>query len=97
MAKLNDEQLKLALDQLPGWAVEDGKLAKTFQFGNFRDAMSFLLRLSYEVEEANHHPEIENVYNRIRFALCTHDAGSTVTEKDTRLAQAIERLSGARS
>ena len=55
--------------------------------------MSFLLRVSYEAEERNHHPEIFNCYNRVEIGLNTHDAGSKVTTKDTELARLIETIS----
>ena len=54
--------------------------------------MSFLMRLAFDIEDMNHHPEIENLYNRVRFSLCTDDAGSVVTEKDIKLAERIEDL-----
>jgi 4a-hydroxytetrahydrobiopterin dehydratase len=43
-------------------------------------------------ERQNHHPEWSNVWNRVSIRLTTHDAGSTVTEKDEKLAQAIEKI-----
>ncbi len=94
MQALTENELTIALSDLDDWTVDGGKLTKTFQFPGFREAITFLVRLSYEVEEINHHPEIENVYNRVRFALCTHDAGSAVTKKDVKLARIIEQLYG---
>ena len=41
---------------------------------------------------ARTHPEIFNVYKQGRLTLTTHDAGNTVTEKDYRLAAAIDAL-----
>jgi len=55
--------------------------------------MSFVLRISYEAEETNHHPEIFNCYNRVEIALNTHDVGGMVTEKDIELARMIENIS----
>ena len=55
--------------------------------------MSFLLQISYEAEEINHHPEIFNCYNRVSLSLNTHDAGGKVTEKDFFLASAIDTIS----
>jgi len=92
MHALTDTELEMALSDLEGWTVENDKLTKLFSFESFRDAMTFLMRLSFEVEEMNHHPEIENVYNKVRFSLTTHDAGSKVTEKDVKLARMIEKL-----
>ena len=90
---LNESEIKEALEQLSGWKWQNDRLKKTFYFTNFRDAMSFILRVSYEAEERNHHPEIFNCYNRVEIGLNTHDAGGKVTAKDTELARAIEEIS----
>ena len=90
---LNESEIKEALEQLSGWKWQNDRLKKTFSFTNFRDAMSFILRVSYEAEERNHHPEIFNCYSRVEIGLNTHDAGGKVTAKDTELARAIEEIS----
>jgi len=90
---LNESEIKEALEQLSGWKWQNDRLKKTFSFANFREAMSFLLRVSYEAEGRNHHPEIFNCYNRVEIGLNTHDAGGKVTAKDTELARAIEEIS----
>lgn len=93
MAKpLSDEKIKENLSGLNGWNHEEDKLKKEFSFDNFRDAMAFITRISFEAEEQVHHPEIFNVYNTVKIALSTHDAGGKVTEKDLKLAKSIESL-----
>jgi 4a-hydroxytetrahydrobiopterin dehydratase len=82
-----------ALKDLPRWSLEGEALTKTFTFKDFREATSFIVRLAFEAEELNHHPEITNVYNRVVVRLTTHDAGDRVTEFDVALARAIERFS----
>ena len=89
---LINEEITQACTRLPGWSVERAALAKTFKFGSFREAMSFIVRVSYEAEALNHHPEWSNVYNRVTIVLRTHSAGNTVTEKDRTLAAAIDKL-----
>ena len=69
---------------------ESDKLVKTYRFQGFREAMGFLLRVSYEAEQRDHHPEIYNCYDRVTLSLNTHDAGGKVTAKDFDLALAIE-------
>ena len=90
---LNEVEITEALEQLSGWKWQDDSLKKTFLFTNFREAMSFILRVSYESEGRNHHPEIFNCYSRVEIGLNTHDAGGKVTQKDIDLARAIEKLS----
>ena len=43
-------------------------------------------------EKAGHHPELYNVYNKVRLEFTTHDSGG-VTGKDLRIAEEIEALS----
>jgi len=89
---MNEVQITESLKSLPGWTFEDNKLHKIYKFNDFPEAMAFLIRLSYEAENRNHHPEIFNCYNRLEIGLNTHDAGGKVTDRDIELALAIEKL-----
>ena len=85
-------QIEAALAQLPGWKLERDALAKTFAFHSFREALSFMVRVGFEAEAMNHHPEWTNVYGRVAIRLNTHDAGGKVTAKDVELATRIEQI-----
>lgn len=89
---LSETDIEIALSALPGWSADDDKLSKSYTFANFREAMAAMVRIGFEAEAADHHPELHNVYNRIRIALSTHDAGNKITEKDVKLAQKIEAI-----
>ena len=89
---LSEEEIKLKLGELNGWIFENDCLKRNFEFSNFRDAMSFLVRISFEADQRDHHPEIFNCYNRVRLSLNTHDAGGKVTDKDFSLASAIDNI-----
>jgi len=82
-----------ALGGLPGWKFKRDALEKSFEFGDFRAALSFMVRVGFEAEALNHHPEWTNVYNRVVVRLSTHDAGGKVTAKDVELAQRIQKIS----
>jgi len=73
--------------------LEDGgkALVRTFKFKDFSEAFGFLARVALVSEKADHHPEFTSVWNRVDFRLTSHDAGG-VTERDVKLAQAINRL-----
>jgi 4a-hydroxytetrahydrobiopterin dehydratase len=89
---LSREEIASALGDLPGWTADQDRLVKEFDFSSFREAVSFIVRLSFEAEQRDHHPEIRNVYNRVWIALSTHDAGNRVTQKDIDLARALEHF-----
>ena len=87
----NDEIVE-KLSKLSDWEFTDDQLRKTYLFNNFREAMGFIIRISYEAEQQDHHPKIYNCYNRVELSLNTHDAGNKVTQKDFNLAHAIESI-----
>ena len=90
---LTEEEIRAALVALPGWAIERDALAKTFKFGSFREAMSYMVRAGFEAEAMDHHPEWTNIYNRVAVRLNTHDAGGKVTAKDVELAKRFQKIS----
>ncbi len=92
-AALSEDEIQQELGKLDGWRFERESLAKTFKFGSFREAMSFMVRAGFEAEAMNHHPEWTNVYNKVEVRLNTHDAGGKVTRKDVELAAKLDGIS----
>lgn len=89
-----DEKLSLseigdALKTLAGWQFQEDKLAKQFEFSSFPHAVSFVVKVAFLAEAADHHPDILIHYRRVEFLLWTHTAGG-VTSKDLALARQIE-------
>jgi len=74
------------------WEEKNNFLTRTFEFSNFQEAFGFMTRVAFLAEEMNHHPNWSNVYNKVYINLTTHDAGNVVTEKDRKLAEAIDKL-----
>ena len=78
-------------DKSEKWKETGKQLDKLFTFKSFTDAMGFMLRMSYECEKRDHHPEWKNVYNKVWVTLSTHDAGK-VTDKDRDLAKKMDEI-----
>jgi 4a-hydroxytetrahydrobiopterin dehydratase len=76
------------------WKEEDNHLVKTFTFSDFSEAFAFMTRVALAAEKMNHHPEWTNVYNKVIIRLSTHDAGGVVTDRDRKLAKAIDEIAG---
>ena len=74
------------------WKKEKNQLLRHFEFKDFSEAFAFMTRVAFLAEKQNHHPEWKNVYNKVEIRLSTHDAGNVVTEKDRKLADAIDSL-----
>jgi 4a-hydroxytetrahydrobiopterin dehydratase len=88
---LPDAEVTAALGTLPGWEREGDEIVKTFDCGSFPAAVAFVVQVGFLAEQANHHPDIDVRWRRVRLALTTHDAGG-LTTLDVELARAVEQL-----
>lgn len=86
--------LATALETLPLWSGSTTSLERTIAAPDFLTAVRVVDDVAVAAEEANHHPDIDIRWRRVRFALSTHDAGG-VTEKDLDLARTIDSIAAA--
>ncbi|MBM4203387.1 MAG: 4a-hydroxytetrahydrobiopterin dehydratase [Gammaproteobacteria bacterium] len=98
---LEPNDLELRLRELNAaaaqpWKIEDGKLCRNFRFSDFAEAFGFMTRIAIYADKADHHPEWQNVYNRVSVQLVTHDAGG-ITDRDFALARRMENAAVHRS
>lgn len=93
MSVLSSQEVRAGLDALDGWEAVGDEITKEFSLGDFRDAVAFVVRIAFEAEAANHHPDLDVRYNKVRVTLSTHSEGG-VTAKDLDLARAIEGAAG---
>lgn len=75
-----------------GWTEHEGALERSFRFKDFGQAFAFMTRVAMLAEQHRHHPTWTNTYAQVHIRLTTHDAGNVVTEKDRRMAAAINGL-----
>ena len=96
--RLSPEERDAALARLPSWKPVEGRdaISRQFTFANFSAAFGFMTRVALIAEKMNHHPEWSNVWNRVDITLTSHDAGG-LTERDIRLAEAIDKIAGQQS
>ena len=93
LAALPRDVVETALEDLPGWGLDQDKLYREFVFEDFSQAFGFMSRVALAAEAADHHPEWFNVYNRVRVHLTTHDAGG-ITQRDLDLAARMNEVAG---
>lgn len=74
------------------WQEKENALYRSFKFKNFQEAFAFMTQVALLAEKQNHHPRWSNVYNKVEIWLNTHDAGDIVTDKDRKLANAIDAV-----
>lgn len=89
---LSDEDIATALVELPAWTHDHDRLVRRVRFLNAREAVSYLVRVAFEAERLDHHPDLRWIHDRVELALNTHDADHRVTERDLALARAIDAI-----
>lgn len=92
MPKLTPADAQERLKDLKGWTREGDSIRKQYAFGSFREAVSFVVRLAFDAEEADHHPDIAINYRKVTLVYSTHSEGG-LTEKDFAGARAADRIS----
>ncbi len=90
---LSDAEREAALESLPDWRWDEERraIARSFRFADFSAAFGFMTRVALAAEQADHHPDWSNSWNRVEIALTTHSAGG-LTQKDIDLASRIDAL-----
>ena len=92
MSILSAEEIRLRIGDLNGWFYIDNSLIKDFKLKSFADAVAFLVKIGFEAEKMDHHPDmLLHSWNKLKITLSTHSEGG-VTEKDFNLAQTIDMI-----
>jgi 4a-hydroxytetrahydrobiopterin dehydratase len=89
--KLTETQIAEGLAPLAGWRRNGDAIEKVFTFASFPDAVAFLVRLAFEAEGADHHPDVTINYRKVTLSYSTHSKGG-ITGKDLEGARTAERL-----
>jgi 4a-hydroxytetrahydrobiopterin dehydratase len=76
------------------WQEKENQLYRSFTFQDFGEAFSFMTHVALLAEKQNHHPTWKNTWNLVEIWLCSHDKGNTITERDRKLATAIDKITG---
>jgi 4a-hydroxytetrahydrobiopterin dehydratase len=95
-ARLSDDEISSGLADLPGWVRQDDEIEKVYELPSFPDAVVFVTRVGFLAEKANHHPDLDIRWRKVRVVLSTHSEGG-VTEKDLALAGEIESVTAGRT
>ncbi|MFN8058341.1 MAG: 4a-hydroxytetrahydrobiopterin dehydratase [Vicinamibacterales bacterium] len=94
MTLLTSDQIDERLRTLPGWTLCDRAIARRFSFASFRDAIAFIVRLGFDAEAADHHPDLTVSGRRVVVSYSTHSAGG-LTPRDFDCAAGAERVAAS--
>ncbi|WP_448566323.1 4a-hydroxytetrahydrobiopterin dehydratase [Thermus sp.] len=90
--KLDESEILSGLQDLPGWALEGGRIEKTFTFASYPECVAFAVKVALHAEKADHHPDsLEIMWGKVKVAYVTHSAGG-VTRLDLEAAAQVDTL-----
>jgi 4a-hydroxytetrahydrobiopterin dehydratase len=91
----SDSQISEALVLLPDWAVDAGRLVRSFRFADYHETMAFVNAIAELIHREDHHPELIVSYNRCTVKFDTHSVNSGkggLSENDFICAAKIDRV-----
>jgi 4a-hydroxytetrahydrobiopterin dehydratase len=92
---LNEKDVQQYLKVVNGWALQDGKIVKTFAFKNYFETLAFVNAIAYIIHAEDHHPELVVTYNRCVIKFDTHSVNGGrggISENDFICAAKIDAL-----
>jgi 4a-hydroxytetrahydrobiopterin dehydratase len=90
--KLASEKIREKIEGLDGWGVDGDSIRKQYVFDGFASAVAFVVRVAFDAEAADHHPDVLiSNYKKVTLTFSTHSAGG-LTEKDFAGAEAADRV-----
>ncbi|MEV7416261.1 4a-hydroxytetrahydrobiopterin dehydratase [Streptomyces sp. NPDC089919] len=95
MEPLSQKEIEDRLRELPGWAVQDGKLARTFTTGSHFAAAALVMAIAAVQDELDHHSDLTLGYHSVDLAVNTHSAGGGLTDLDFGLATRVQAIAPA--
>jgi 4a-hydroxytetrahydrobiopterin dehydratase len=91
MALLSQEQIDRELRGIGDWKQDGKEIRREVELKDFVRAMGFVNSVALLAEKADHHPDIDIRWNKVKLVLSTHSEGG-LTDKDFKLAKQINSL-----
>jgi 4a-hydroxytetrahydrobiopterin dehydratase len=82
------------LGKLAGWGQDGDSIRRQFVLDGFASAIAFIVRIGFDAEAADHHPDIlVSNYKKVTVTFTTHSAGG-LTAKDFAAAEKVNAVFG---
>lgn len=69
---LSEADIQSHLAALPEWQLDNGKLARRFDFKDYYQTLAFVNAIAWVIHAEDHHPELSVSYNRCGVKFDTH-------------------------
>ena len=89
---LSADEVAVRLARLKGWTADSDAIRRQYTFDGFASAVAFVVRVGFDAEAADHHPDILiSSYKKVTLTFTTHSARG-LTEKDFAAAAQADRV-----
>lgn len=88
---LTEDERRALLAEVSGWAIEAGKLRKTFRFANYYETLAFVNASAWISHREDHHPELHVMYDNVAVAYDTHSCNG-ISRNDFVCAAQLDAL-----
>lgn len=88
---LSPDQIDTFLGAHGAWVRDGRSISRTYVFGDFNEALGFVVRIGTASEVADHHPDIDIRWNKVTCVLSTHSEDA-LTSKDLALAATFDQI-----
>ncbi|MET3682760.1 4a-hydroxytetrahydrobiopterin dehydratase [Alkalibacillus flavidus] len=96
MALLSEAEVNQALERLPHWQLEEGKMIRRdYQFDDYLTGVDFVRQIANQAEAKDHHPYVIIDHTTVTIKWMTVDQGG-LTQKDTAMAEYCDELFGVK-
>ena len=90
--KLSATKIAEQLAGLSGWSLDGNAIRRQYTFDGFAGAVAFVVRIGFDAEAADHHPDVLiSQYKKVTLTFTTHSAGG-LTAKDFDAAAAADAV-----
>jgi 4a-hydroxytetrahydrobiopterin dehydratase len=89
---LSQKEIEDRLRELPGWSLEEDRIARTYQLASHLAAAAMVVHVAQIQDALDHHSDLVLGYRTLTLSVNTHSVGGAVTEKDFELAQRVEDI-----
>ncbi|MFF4755855.1 4a-hydroxytetrahydrobiopterin dehydratase [Streptomyces sp. NPDC002514] len=95
VAPLSQQEIEGRLAELPGWALDEDRITRTYRLGSHFAAAAMVVHIARVQEELDHHSDLTLGYHSVSLSVNTHSVGGAVTELDFELARRVADLAPA--
>ena len=93
VAPFKDEEIRIGLSLVPGWALAGGKIERKFGFRYYDQTLEFVNAVADLAKQEDHHPEISFGYKACTVRYWTH-AIVGLSENDFICAAKVNQMPG---